>query len=88
MVVADACTTIDRVYLLLVSVLLHALLLIVHNGYHVLHLLSQSSEDVGFVVHLIYIASEGGVNVEVAKLVVVEGEDFGVECAVLEHAFL
>ena len=71
MVVTNTGRTEDRVNLLLVSVLLDALLSIVHDSHNILHLLIQTSEDVGLVANLENVSAEGGIHVEITELVVI-----------------
>ena len=84
MQITYAGRTEERVNLLLVGVALNTLLGIVHDSYYVLHLLVHTSEDVCLVVYLEDVTTQGSIYVEVAKLIVIQCEQLGIQGAVVE----
>ena len=84
MLITYASRTEDRVNLLLVSILLNALLGIVHDSNDILHLLVGTSKDISLIVYLEDVTTKGSVYIEIAKLVVIECQQLGVQSAVCE----
>ena len=88
MLVTYASRTVERVNLLLVSVLLNALLGIVHDSYNILHLLIQTCKDVCLVVNLEDVTTDGSVYIEVAESIVIERQNLSIQSAVVEALLL
>ena len=78
----------ERVNLLLVSILLNALLGIVHDSYDILHLLVGTSKDIGLIVYLKDVTTQGSVYIKISKLIVIECQQFGIQCAVIKFHIL